>query len=261
MSPGLSASEIDRDRSTLIVACRPLGFIAPIVPEANLNVSPSPELMMYSNAAETRPRSSVASAESAIRPVGVRSTLSCAGATSTTDGSSSTIGSMAMMRWKLAVGETNGDGLCRDVKFDRPLVARLSRGDRVGTDVRDDPSGVAATAHRDDTSDERSNVARLVDSSRFHAAVSRRDDVGGERRQATRIRSAARTRPRSTESPACGERMRATAPPGRTSNTIIATAATAIGVRSARDRSAQRRRPPRSALVRRRTRHPRFRPR
>ena len=122
----LERERVDRDRRRDRRA-RPFGCTAPIVPDANLNVSPSPELMMYSNAAETRPKSSVASAASAMRPVGVRSTLSCAGATSTTDRRLVDDRLDRDDALERPVGESNGDRLRRDANIRSTSDRRVCR--------------------------------------------------------------------------------------------------------------------------------------
>ena len=79
MSPGLSASESIESDAVDRRAFARRAAIAPSVPDLNVNVSPSPELTMYSNDALAMPKSSFTSAASGMRPFGARSTLSCAG--------------------------------------------------------------------------------------------------------------------------------------------------------------------------------------
>src|SRR4029079_7734984 len=76
-----------------------IGFPA-MTPERKLNVSPSPELTMYSNTALVTPKSSEASADNARVPVGVRRTLSLAGDRSVTTGGAPGIELVATRRAK-----------------------------------------------------------------------------------------------------------------------------------------------------------------
>ena len=116
---------------------------------------------------------------------------------------------------KRAVVDQHGLRLGAHAQHDRPSVAARRRGDRVLARDAPRPRAVAAPAQRHDAANRAFALARLVDRRARKPAVRGRRNLGNERRQTTGAGRAAPRPPRSSESPGCGARIRANAPPGR----------------------------------------------